>query len=238
MPLDYSGYTDPNQVIATWRSRARRLAALEELGLDVTVDGDLRAFCDFIHTTEMKGVNPVLDPDRHQFKPDETFWLRLTTPDGRIVGTQGVRRVETPDYLHLLRTGALLGPPLPRFRYVPAANEDALPRIGGVVAHLAGLWLAPDWRRKWTADGNRLVYAFVRFTHAYILDLWRPDWSTSVVRSEVTKPRLIHDLYGYPHLGGEIEWQFHNGPFLRTTLIFASAAELQAGSSQPQRQAA
>ncbi len=240
MPLDHALYSDPGHVLTTWRTRAERLAALEALGLKVAVDTDFRRYADFITATDWPVVSPVIDPNRHNFSGDEALWLSLITPEGRIVGTQCVRRVESTDYIGLLRAGRLFGDAMPGYRWlVPKDVEATMPRIAGTIVHTTGLWIAPDWRRKRTRTGDRLVSAFGRFTHAFTLDFYRLDWSASLVDMKIAKPRLIHDLYAYPHMVEACECdQPGEDRKIRLALTWASAGELRDLPNQTLPQAA
>jgi len=66
----------------------------------------------------------------------------------------------------------------------------------------------------------RLVAAWARLTHSFTARVVAPDWSVSLLEARVAKPRIIRDLYGYPHWAELFEAYI---PFLdrheRTTLI-------------------
>jgi hypothetical protein len=204
----------------------RLYRALRELGLSVRIEFDVEDYKSFIRSTEWPVVNSVSDPAYHDFVAGEVLWLRLLHGNDT-VATQVVRLVTTDDYIGMVRDHTLFyGDHPSEFRDFCMLGEDRLPRIDGLVTHLSGLYIRPQWRRARTADGMRLVAAWTRLTHSFTARNLMADWSVSLVEARVATPRMVEDLYGYVHATELFETYV---PELdrreRVTLIWMSAAE-------------
>lgn len=201
--------------------------ALRELGLTVRIEFDIEAWKRFIQTTEWPVVNCSADPDYHDFVAGEVFWMRLLHDD-ETVATQVFRIISTDDYLAMIRDHTLFfGKRASGFRDFRMLDEAAVPPIAGLVAQVSGLYIKPSWRRVRTTDGMRLVAAWARLTHSFTVRNLMADWSVSLLEERVATPRIIEDLYGYPHAVELFETYI---PYLdrheRVTLVWMSAEEL------------
>jgi hypothetical protein len=204
--------------------------ALRELGLSVRIEFDVEDFKSFIGSTEWPVINCSADPDFHDFAAGEVFWMRLSHGN-ETVATQVFRMISTDDYVGMIRDHSLFfGTGPSGFTDFRMLREDGMPVIGGLVAQLSGLYISPKWRRTRTADGMRLVAAWTRLSHSFTTRNLMADWSVSLLEERVASPRMVEDLYGYPH---SIELFESYIPYLdrdeRVTLIWMSAEEL-AGS--------
>jgi hypothetical protein len=204
----------------------RLYRALRELGLSVRIEFDIEEWKSFIRATEWPVVNSVADPAFHDFVAGEVFWLRLLQ-GSETVATQVLRIITTDDYIGMVRDHSLFFGDHPSgFRDFQLLSEGRLPKIDGLVTHLSGLYIRPQWRRARTADGMRLVAAWTRLTHSFTARNLMADWSVSLIEARVATPRMIEDLYGYPHATDLFETYV---PELdrreRVTLIWMSAAE-------------
>jgi hypothetical protein len=122
------------------------------------------------------------------------------------------------------------------FRDFQLLNEDRLPRIGGHVVQLSGLYIRPEWRRTRTADGMRLVAAWTRLTHSFTARNLMADWSVSLVEARLATPRMIMDLYGYPNTIELFEtYEPALGHRERVNLIWMSAQELACSTASRPR---
>jgi hypothetical protein len=210
--------------------------ALRELGLAVRIEFDIEDFKDFIRGTEWPIVNSAADPAFHDFAAGEVFWMRLSHR-GETVATQVFRMIMTDDYLGMIRDHSLFFGSHPSgfrdFRMLPSADD--VPRLGGLVVQLTGLYIRPDWRRARTADGMRLVAAWTRLSHSFTARNLMADWSVSLLEQHIATPRMIEDLYGYPHAMRVCETYVPD--FDRhepVTLVWMSAEELVASvASRP-----
>ncbi|MBV8167030.1 MAG: hypothetical protein JO021_09580 [Alphaproteobacteria bacterium] len=208
-----------------------------DLGLTVRIEFDIEAWKRFIKTTEWPVVNCSADPAYHDFVAGEVFWMRLLHGD-ETVATQVFRMIGTDDYLGMIRDHSLFFGNRPSgfkdFRMLDAA---AVPPIGGLVAQMSGLYIRPSWRRVRTAGGMRLVAAWARLTHSFTTRNLMADWSVSLLEERVATPRMIEDLYGYPHAVELFETYI---PYLdrheRVTLVWMSAQELVAAVARRPRQ--
>jgi hypothetical protein len=212
--------------------------ALRALGLSVRIEFDIEAWKTFIRTTEWPVVNSSADPAYHDFVAGEVFWMRLTHGD-ETVATQVYRMISTDDYVGMIRDHTLFFGGQPSgFVDFRMLGEDAVPPIGGLVAQMSGLYIRPDWRRARTADGMRLVAAWARLTHSFTARNLLADWSVSLLEERVATPRMIEDLYGYPHAVELFETYI---PYLdrheRVTLVWMSADELAGSVARPPRRA-
>ena len=201
--------------------------ALEDLGLRVCVETDLEAWTAFIRATEWPVVNAVIDPAYHDFTTGEACWLRLSRGE-TTVATQVLRSIVTDDYVGMVRDHSLFfGSHSSGFRDFRMLAGERIPKIGGSVAHLSGLYIRPAWRRVRTADGLRLVAAWTRLTHSFTTRALGADWSVSLIEGRVATRRLIADLYGYPNWSELFEaYEPALGRFERVTLVWMSAVEL------------
>jgi hypothetical protein len=204
----------------------RLYRALRELGLSVRIELDVEEYKSFIRGTEHPVINSSADPAYHDFAAGEVFWLRLSH-GGETVATQVLRIITTDDYIDMIRDHSLFFGDRPSgFRDFRMLAETGLPTIGGLVAQLSGLYIRPQWRRARTADGMRLVAAWTRLTHSFTARNLMADWSVSLLEERIATPRMIEDLYGYPHA---IELFETYVPDLdrceRVTLVWMSAAE-------------
>jgi hypothetical protein len=215
----------------------RTYRALRDLGLSVRIEFDVEEWKSFIRTTEWPVVNSVADPAYHDFVAGEVFWIRLLH-GSETVATQVLRIITTDDYIGMVRDHSLFFGDRPSgFRDFCMLGGDSLPRIDGLVTHLSGLYIRPQWRRTRTADGTRLVAAWTRLTHSFTARNLMADWSVSLIEARVATPRMIEDLYGYRHSAELFETYVPElGRRERVTLIWMSAAE-QADSvaSHPRR---
>lgn len=200
--------------------------SLRELGLSVSIEFDVEGYKSFIRGTEWPVVNSVSDPIYHDFVAGEVFWLRLSH-GCETVATQVVRIITTDDYIGMVRDHSLFFGDHPSgFGDFHLLSEGRLPKIDGLVTHLSGLYIRPQWRRARTADGVRLVAAWTRLTHSFNARNLMADWSVSLVEARVATARMVEDLYGYPNT---IELFETYVPELdrreRVSLIWMSAAE-------------
>ena len=205
----------------------RLYRALRELGLSVRIEFDVEEWKDFIRTTEWPIVNCAADPAYHDFAAGEVFWMRLSH-GSETIATQVFRMITTDDYVGMIRDQTLFfgkGPSeFQEFAMLPTAD---LPTIGGLVTQLSGLYIRPDWRRVRTADGMRLVAAWTRLSHSFTARNLMADWSVTTVEERIATPRMIEELYGYPHARGIFEaYVPHLERRERITLVWMSAAEL------------
>jgi hypothetical protein len=209
--------------------------ALRELGLTVRIEFDIDTWKDFIRTTEWPVINSSADPAYHDFVAGEVFWMRLLHGT-ETVATQVIRVITTDDYVGMVRDHTLFFGDNPSgFQDFRMLSDAGVPTIGGLVVQLSGLYIRPQWRRARTADGMRLVAAWTRLTHSFATRNLMADWSVSLLEERVASPRMVEDLYGYPHATELFETYI---PYLdrheRVTLIWMSAAELvDAVSSRP-----
>jgi hypothetical protein len=204
----------------------RLYRALRELGLSVRIELDVEDYKSFIRGTEHPVINSAADPAYHDFAAGEVFWLRLSHGE-ETVATQVLRIITTDDYIGMIRDHTLFfGKGASGFRDFRMLTETGLPRIDGLVAQLSGLYIRPQWRRARAADGMRLVAAWTRLTHSFTARNLMADWSVSLLEERIATPRMIEDLYGYPHA---IELFETYVPDLdrceRVTLVWMSAAE-------------
>jgi hypothetical protein len=210
--------------------------ALRALGLTVRIEFDVEAFKSFIRSTEWPVVNSAADPAFHDFAAGEVFWMRLSH-GSETVATQVFRMITTDDYLGMIRDHSLFFGANPSgfrdFRMLPSAS--GVPRLGGLVVQLTGLYIRPQWRRVRTADGTRLVAAWVRLSHSFTARNLMADWSVSLLEQHIATPRMIEELYGYPHAMPVCETYVPD--FDRhecVTLVWMSAGELAASvASRP-----
>jgi hypothetical protein len=212
--------------------------ALRDLGLSVRIEFDIEEWKSFIRTTEWPVVNSVADPVFHDFVAGEVFWMRLSH-GSETVATQVYRMITTDDYIGMVRDHTLFFGKHPSgFRDFQLLSEGHLPAISGLVAHLSGLYIRPQWRRARTADGMRLVAAWAGLTHSFTTRNLMADWSTTLVEKRVATPRMIEDLYGYPNATELFETYV---PELdrreRVTLAWMSADELIGSVAQRPRRA-
>ncbi len=204
---------------------------LRDLGLTVRIEFDIDEWKRFIVGTEWPVVNTSADPAYHDFAAGEVFWMRLSR-GSETVATQVFRMISTDDYVGMVRDHSLFFGDTPSgfkdFRMLPDA---VVPAIGGLVVQLSGLYIRPDFRRVRIADGLRLVAAWTRLSHSFTSRNLMADWSVSLLEERVSTPRMIEDLYGYPHATELFETYI---PYLdrheRVTLVWMSAEEL-AGSA-------
>jgi hypothetical protein len=243
MPQDFSPIVAPPG-LATTAPRARpsgylfddRLyRALRELGLTVRIEFDIEDFKSFILGTEWPVVNSAADPAYHDFAAGEVFWMRLSH-GSETIATQVFRMIMTDDYVAMMRDHTLFfGKHPSEFRNFRMLREDGLPRLGGLVVQLTGLYIRPDWRRARTADGMRLVAAWTRLSHSFTVRNLMADWSVSLLEQHIATPRMIEDLYGYPNAIEVCETyvpDFNRQE--RVTLVWMSAEELAASvASRP-----
>lgn len=143
------------------------------------------------------------------------------------VGTQVFRMISTDDYVGMIGDHSLFFGSRPSGFQDFRMTADAVPRIGGLVAQLSGLYIRPEWRRTRTADGMRLVAAWTRLMHSFTQRNLLADWSVSLLEERVSTPRMIADLYGYPNSIALFETYI---PYLdrheRVTLVWMDAAAL------------
>jgi len=201
--------------------------ALRALGLRVRIELDVEDFERFISSTEHPVVNSAADPANHDFAAGEVFWLHLLHGD-ETVATQVLRIVTTDDYVGMVRNHRLFYGDRPSalrdFRMLP---HDAVPRIGGIVVQLSGLYVMPHWRRVRSSDGMRLVAVWARLTHSFASRGLMADWSVSLIEARVATPRMIADLYGYPNSAPLFEAYVPELDRVeRVTLVWMSAEEL------------
>jgi predicted DNA-binding ribbon-helix-helix protein len=201
--------------------------ALRELGLALRIEFDIEDWKSFIRSTEWPVINSAADPAYHEFAAGEVFWMRLVHGE-ETVATQLVRLIVTDDYVGMIRDHRLFFRQNPSgFRSFRMLVEDGLPRIGGIVAQLSGLYIRPQWRRTRTTDGTRLVAAWARLTHSFTTRNLLADWSVSLLEERIATPRMIEELYGYPHAIELFETYI---PYLdrdeRVTMVWMSAKEL------------
>lgn len=211
----------------------RTYRALRDLGLTVRIEFDVEEWKKFIQTTEWPVVNSIADPAYHDFVAGEVFWMRLSH-GSETVATQVYRMITTDDYVGMVRDHTLFFGSNPSgFKDFQLLSEDRLPAISGLVAHLSGLYIRPEWRRRRTADGMRLVAAWARLTHSFTTRNLMADWSTTLLEQRIATPRMIEDLYGYPHAAELFETYV---PELdrreRITLAWMSADELVGSVAQ------
>ncbi len=204
----------------------RLYRALRDLGLSIRIEFDIDEWKRFIKTTEWPVVNSSADPAYHDFAAGEVFWMQLMRGD-ETVATQVLRMIATNDYVGMIRDHTLFfGDHPSEFRDFRMLAEDDVPIIGGSVAQLSGLYIRPQWRRTRTADGMRLVAAWVRLVYSFVTRNLMADWSVSLLEERVATPRLMRDLYGCPHSVELFETYI---PYLdrheRVTLLWMSAAE-------------
>lgn len=201
--------------------------ALRELGLNVRIEFDVEDYKTFIRGTEHPVVNSSADPAYHDFAAGEVFWMRLSHGD-ETVATQVFRIVTTDDYIEMIRDHSLFfGNHPSEFRDFRMLPHDAVPRIGGLVAQLSGLYIRPHWRRARTADGMRLVAAWARLTHSFTSRNLMADWSVTLLEERIASPRMIADLYGYPNSAPLFETYVPDfDRYERVTLVWMSAEEL------------
>jgi hypothetical protein len=245
MPQDHAPFATAELIIPERRvTRERRVRpdrprgylfddalyrSLREMGLSVRIEFDIEDFKSFIRSTEWPIVNSAADPTYHDFVAGEVFWMRLAQGD-ETIATQVFRMVTTDDYVSMVRDHTLFfGDRASGFRDFRLL-ADGVPRIGGLVVQLSGLYIRPDWRRTRTADGIRLVAAWTRLSHSFTLRNLMADWSVSLVEGRIASARTIEDLYGYPNWGELFEtYEPALGRFERVMLMWMSAGEL-AGS--------
>lgn len=208
------------------------LGQIKGLGLGLRIEFDMEAWKDFICTTDWPVVNASADPARHDFRAGEVFWLHLYS-GGSTVATQVLRVIDTDDYVDLIRSHRLwFGDGPSEFADARMLCDDP-PHISGTVVQLSGLYIVPSWRRVLTARGMRLVAAFTRLTHDFTLRNLAPDWSVTLVEQRVSSPRIMHELYGYPHAEKIFEAYFpYVGHMERMTMLWMSHAELAALSGR------
>jgi hypothetical protein len=236
MPQDHSPITtaeriarDPAPVVARpsrYLFDDRLYRALRELGLSVRIEFDVEDYKTFIRGTEHPVVNRSADPAYHDFAAGEVFWMRLSH-GSETVATQVLRIVTTDDYIGMIRDHTLFFGDNPSgFRDFRMLREHDLPLIGGLVAQLSGLYIRPQWRRTRTADGMRLVAAWTRLTHSFTARNLMADWSVSLLEERIATPRMIEDLYGYPHALELFETYVPDlDRYERVSLVWMSAAE-------------
>jgi hypothetical protein len=203
---------------------------LRELGLSVRLEFDIEEWKRFIQATEWPVINAAADPAYHDFVAGEVFWMRLSH-GSETVATQVFRMITTDDYVGMVGDHTLFfGDQPSRFERFRLLADARVPRIGGLVAQLSGLYIQPAWRRARTLDGMRLVAAWTRLSHSFTLRNLMADWSVSLAESHVATPRMIGELYGYPNWGDLFEaYEPALRRFERVTLMWMSAPEL-AGS--------
>ena len=201
--------------------------ALRDLGLSVRIEFDVEEWKSFIRTTEWPIVNCAADPAYHDFAAGEVFWMRLSH-GSETVATQVFRMISTDDYVGMIRDHtAFFGDHPSEFKDFRMLPAEGVPTIGGLVTQLSGLYIRPDWRRARTADGMRLVAAWTRLSHSFTARNLMADWSVSTVEERIATPRMIEELYGYPHAAELFETYVpHLDRRERITLIWMSAAEL------------
>lgn len=208
------------------------LGQIKDLGLGVRIEFDIKEWIAFIRGTEWPVVNASVDPAYHAFRPGEVFWIHLHA-GGRTVATQVLRVIETEDYVDLIRSHRVWFGDRPSQFSEARMLSETLPRISGTVVQLSGLYIDRKWRRVWTANGVRLVAAFTRLTHDFTLCNLSPDWSATLIEERVASPRIVHELYGYPHAEPTFEAVI---PYLghkeRLTMAWMSHAELAALSGR------
>jgi hypothetical protein len=234
MPQDFQpalSATDLAELPARRRSPGylfddRIYRALRDLGLSVRIEFDVEEWKSFIRTTEWPIVNCAADPAYHDFAAGEVFWMRLSR-GSETVATQVFRMITTDDYIGMIRDHTLFfGEHPSEFKDFRMLEAD-VPTISGLVTQLSGLYIRPDWRRVRTADGTRLVAAFTRLSHSFTARNLMADWSVSTIEERIATPRMIEDLYGYPHAAELFETYVpHLDRHERITLIWMSAAEL------------
>jgi GNAT superfamily N-acetyltransferase len=201
--------------------------SFSDLGLQLRIEFDIAGWIEFIKTTEWPVVNASISPEFHAFRPGEVFWVNLVD-GGKTVATQVFRLIETDDYVDLVRSHRLwYGDHPSRLQGFSMLAEDA-PRMGGLVVQLSGLYIQPDWRRA-RVGGQRLVAAFVRLMHSFTWRNYAPDWSVSLLEERVSTPRMMHDLYGYPHATPLFQtWMPELARSERVTLIWMAGPEIAA----------
>ena len=201
---------------------------INELGLSLRIEFDMEEWKAYILGTDWPVVNASADPARHDFQPGEVFWLNLHSR-GHTIGTQVLRIIETEDYVDLIRTHRLWYSDGPSELREARILRDDLPRLAGTVVQASGLYIDPKWRRARTSRGMRLVAASMRLTHDFTLRNLHPDWAVTLIEKHVAIPRVVHDLYGYPHAAEVFEAFF---PYVermeRMTMAWMSHAELAA----------
>ncbi|HYB09580.1 MAG TPA: hypothetical protein VEJ16_07910 [Alphaproteobacteria bacterium] len=206
---------------------------INELGLSLRIEFDMEEWKTYILGTDWPVVNASADPARHEFKPGEVFWLNLHKR-GHTIGTQVLRIIETEDYVELIRSHRLWYGDSPSALREARMLRSDLPRLGGTVVQASGLYIDPAWRRARTSWGMRLVAASMRLTHDFTLRNLHPDWAVTLIEKHVATPRIIHDLYGYPHAVEVFEAFF---PYVermeRMTMAWMSHAELAGVSRSP-----
>jgi hypothetical protein len=239
MPQDFAiPYVSTDAVGAPPRARAGARSpgylfddhiyrSLRELGLTVRIEFDIDAWKTFIMTTEWPVANCSVDPAVHDFVAGEVFWMRLLHGD-ETVATQVFRMIGTDDYVGMIRDHTLFYGKHPSgFRDFRMLDAAGVPVISGLVAQLSGLYIKPAWRRTRLADGMRLVAAWTRLSHSFTARNLMADWSVSLLEERVATPRMIEDLYGYPHATELFETYI---PYLArhevVTLVWMSAEEL------------
>lgn len=209
---------------------------MQRLGLQLRVEFDIRGWIDFIKTTEWPVVNGSINPELHDFRPGEVFWINLVDRSGQTAATQVFRLIETDDYVDLIRSHRLWygdgKSGLQGFRML----TDDVPVLGGLVLQLSGLYIRPDWRRARVDGGMRLVGAFTRLMHSFSRQ-YAPDWSVSLLEERVSTPRMINDLYAYPNSAELFEtWMPELKRTERVTLIWMPGSALAAqAESRPLR---
>jgi hypothetical protein len=250
MPQDFQpALATPSLAASTTRTRDRTpdrspgylfddgvYRALRELGLSVRIEFDVEEWKNFIRTTEWPVINTSADPAYHDFAAGEVFWMRLSH-GSEIVATQVFRMIATDDYVGMIRDHTLFFGDQPSgFRDFRMLDEDCVPTIGGLVVQVSGLYIRPQWRRVRTADGARLVATWARLTHSFTTRNLMADWSVSLLEARVATPRMVQDLYGYPHATELFETYI---PYLdrheRVTLVWMSAEELIGSVAQRPR---
>lgn len=168
-------------------------AVMRRSDLELAIDDDLSGWAEFMRTTPGCWSNPTFDPAHCGVDRTNSFWVRISDADGRIVALGASRVFVTHDMLGLMESQAIWHG-RGRLPAEPARDLTAarVPRMSGVVSYDGGFWAAPDQR------GQAFAFVLAHCNRAVALSRWQPTWFTGHVTELFLEKGIANTLYGYP----------------------------------------
>jgi hypothetical protein len=158
-------------------------------GLCLRVRDDLSGWAALLAACDSAdGVNPTFDPRHSPVDSGSGFWLAVVDGGGDTVACCAYRVLREGPFAELVRSGRLWFDPVPPSLRapVPCVLPADAPDFRGVVGHIGGLWVRPDFR------GLGLPGLLAQTTRAVAVRSYPIDWDTGVCRRAIAeKPRLV-----------------------------------------------
>ncbi|MDP6389460.1 MAG: hypothetical protein QF654_06160 [Alphaproteobacteria bacterium] len=174
----------------------RTLAYLEQpdLCLTVEVDPDLHGWKRHMLSVGTE-VAATHDPDLNNLDATNSFWVKLVSQTGDVVGCGVYRVLVTENIAFEAVTHRLFGDRAPVLRHYPldVCVDREVNDIRGRVGLGGGIWAHGDFR------GRGLGGIISRFLRILSVRWFNTDWHVGFVQLTEKAERLGLGVYGFPH---------------------------------------